>query len=204
MVAVKFHNIAGMPGKLDRFPVPAGVDDSQAGALQGERKAGEEIRDLPAGLVVVQHPLRNDGSFEEKFPAVEPVVVIFLVAEQEIQVVIAKDALRQAVLDEPLNEGDHGGAVWPTVGEIAHEDEPPPFGVNAVFSIAEAGEQIVEGLDLAMGVSDDIDRAFKQGTDEGHGGVPGGANSSRGKIDGDDPHLIGVSQVAAMTKSMLK
>ena len=61
-----------------------------------------------------------------------------------------------------------------TAGEVPHEDEPPPLGVGAVLPVAEVSQEIVEGLDLAVGIADDIDGAFEEGADEGHGGVPDG------------------------------
>ena len=123
----------------------------------------------------MKHFLGDDGSFEKKFLAEEPVVVVFFVAEQEIQVVVAQDALRQAVLDEPLDEGDHGGAIWATVGEVAHEDEPPPLGMGAVFPVAKTSQEAVEGVNLAVGIADDIDRAVEQLANEGtHGRFLGG------------------------------
>jgi hypothetical protein len=83
--------------------------------------------------------------------------------------VIAKDALGLPSFNERLDEIDDSGAIGATVSEVAYENETTAFRVGAVVPKAQVGKQFLEGLDLAVGIGDDIDRAGKQGTDKGWG-----------------------------------
>jgi hypothetical protein len=107
----------------------------------------------------MNHVLRNVSSFEVKLLAVEPAVVVLFIPEEDIQVVITQYALGQAVVNQALDEFQDGGAIGATVGQIAEEDETTAFGVGAVVTKAEVGKKVVDGLDLAVSVSDGIDTA---------------------------------------------
>jgi hypothetical protein len=105
-----------------------------------------------------------------ELPPEAPVVIRrFLFPQEDVQVVVAEDALRQVGIHKPLDYTDDGGAIGTTVGEVAKEDQPPALGVSVVFSVAEPSHQVVEGLDLTVDVSNDIYGAVEQRANKGRG-----------------------------------
>jgi hypothetical protein len=56
-----------------------------------------------------------------------------------------------------------------TVTQVADKHQATAFGVGAFLTTVETGQEVVEGLDLAVDIGDDIDRTGEQGTDHGWG-----------------------------------
>jgi len=116
------------------------MNDSQIVTLQGDWQRAEEIENLLSNRFVGKH-LRNDDTIFFVFFAKEPAIVVLAVAEQDVEIVIAKDALRTTGFDQTLNEIDNRWAIWATVGQIADEDESSAIGMLSIAAVAKMFEQ---------------------------------------------------------------
>jgi hypothetical protein len=106
------------------------------------------------------------GLVERSLVAEEPSVIGLLVLHQDVELVVAQDALGRPLGDEPGDQVDDLGAIGPAIDEVADEDQTSSFGVNAVGAIAEQVQQRLERIDLAMNVSDDINRPVEEWADK--------------------------------------
>ena len=84
------------------------------------------------------------------------------VAKQNVEVVIPKNALSSACIDQLPDEGHDSGAVGAAVGEVADKNESAAFGVESVSAVAQTVHQGAQGFDLTVDISHDIERAFKK------------------------------------------
>ncbi len=98
------------------------------------------------------------------------VIELFLF-QQEVEFVIAEDALRPARSHELLHQGDHGRAVGPPVHQIADKHQSPLLRVSTVFVVAEMPQQRHQRVDFAVYIADDINRTIEHRLNEriGHG-----------------------------------
>ena len=92
----------------------------------------------------------------------EPVVAMLPFVPQDVQFVIAHDALGVSGLDAASHKFDNGGTIRPTVDQVAQEDQPPPTWMNAVFPIAKMVQQIVEGVDLTVDIAHNVEGTGEQ------------------------------------------
>jgi hypothetical protein len=92
---------------------------------------------------------------------VEPAILVLGVVQQEVQVVVAEDALRSTILDKPFDQGDNPRAVWPTIRKVAQKDDLSALRVPAQLVVAQVSEECAEHLKLAMDIPDDIERTVK-------------------------------------------
>ena len=76
--------------------------------------------------------------------------------------------LRPASLDEALNPVNDRWAVRAPIHQIAQEDETAPLGMVATCRVTESVQQRLKGVDLAVDVPDNVERAINQGLDEIH------------------------------------
>jgi hypothetical protein len=131
------------------------MDDSQVVTLQGEWQCAKEGEDLLPDCFVGKN-LRNDDTTFLVFFAKEPTAVVLAMAEQDVQIVVAKDALRPACCDETLDKIDDCWTIWATVGQIADEDESAAIGMLPVVAVAKMSEQRAQRLDFAMNITNDV------------------------------------------------
>jgi hypothetical protein len=143
------------------------VDHAQVVALQHQGQPAEQPqRRLPrlGGGEDLRHG--PAGGVQRLGLAEEPGVAVLPLALQEVQLVVAQDALGQPPADQPRHQPDDGRAVGAAVGQVAEEHQAAPFGVGAA-AVAELAEQGAEGVDLAVDVGHHVHRPVEQGLDEG-------------------------------------
>jgi hypothetical protein len=140
------------------------MHDSQILALENEREFGKEREN--ASLLArgrASRIERDDAAtlVEAVVVAEKPSVALLLVARKQIQLVIPGDTLGSAGLDEVGDELDNGDGVGATIHEVADEDQWSR-GATSLEADAEALQQPFECADLAVDISDDIERAFRK------------------------------------------
>jgi hypothetical protein len=140
VLIVKGDYIGGISRNVDHGIVPARMDDSKIITLQGNWKRAEEFENLLSDWFVSQH-LWNDDAVFLVFFAKEPTVVVLAMAEQDVQIMVAQNALRPASFDEALDEIDDRWTIWATVSEVADEDEYSAIGMLSVVAVAKLCKQ---------------------------------------------------------------
>ena len=71
----------------------------------------------------------------------EPVIVVLAVAEQDVEIVIAKDTLCMPSFDQTLNEIDNRWTIGSTVGQIAYKNQSSAIGMYSIAAVTEMFEQ---------------------------------------------------------------
>ena len=140
-----------------RFRVPARMDDSDVLTLQRQR----QLREKFVELVFL---FRAGGAFSRSLPAViakEPLIIQFLIAAQNIQLVISHDALGMPAVDHAHDLLDNSRAVRTPVHQVSHENQSPSVGMRPVGSILQFAKQVLHGAILSMNIANDIQRALK-------------------------------------------
>jgi peptide deformylase len=92
----------------------------------------------------------------------EPAIAVLRRCSQQIEFVVAEQALGESAGGQLAHELDHAGAVVSAVAEIADEDQATALRMFTVVAIAEHSQQIAQGGELAVDVTDDIQRAVEQ------------------------------------------
>ena len=147
--------------------IPAGVHHPQALALQRQWQRAKEGQYPFADAVVGQ-----DGggrvvrSVERPRLTKEPVVVVFAISQQDIEIVVTQHAVRPPGLDQTLHQLDHSRAIGPPVGQVPGKHQPPRLRMGTVLGVAQSIEQGPERLDLAVDISHDVERAVGQRLDK--------------------------------------
>ena len=172
MVFVELDHIGGAARQVDHAGIPGGVHHPQARALQRQRQRTKEGQYPFADAVVGQ-----DGggwvvrSVERPRLAKEPVVVVFAMSQQDIEVVVAEHAVRPFCLDQTLHQLDYSRAIGSPVGQVSGKHQPPRLRMGTVLGVAQPLEQGPQRLDFAMDIPHDIERAVGQRLDKlGQGG----------------------------------
>ena len=147
------------------------MDDAQVVALQQQRLALEKIDERRFARFRVALPRRVDSGIACGAALEIPAGAVFGVVKQQVDFVVAEDALRLAARLRLLVPVEHGGRVRAAIDEVAEEDEVAALRVVAVFVVAEVAQQALQRGKLAVDVADDVEAAGGQGLDEGHGGV---------------------------------
>ena len=88
------------------------------------------LADLGAGLV--------EDFF---FLAVKPGVAMLPQAKEDVQFMVANDALSTLGVEKTADQADDRRAVWSTVGQVTDEDEPPPLSVDAILGVAQVVQE---------------------------------------------------------------
>jgi hypothetical protein len=68
-----------------------------------------------------------------------------------------------ARLGAPSHKLDNGGTIWPTVDQVAQEDQVPPLWMNTVLPITKMIQHVAERLYLTMDIAYNVDRVGNQG-----------------------------------------
>lgn len=87
-------------------------------------------------------------------------------SEQDIQVMVAQNALCPARFNEALNEMDDCRAVGATVGQITYENQSTTIGMDAIICVAQVPQQRTQGIDLTVNIANDVERSVEKGLDE--------------------------------------
>ena len=156
------------PGKFlaqgrEGFRMPGRVHNAEILALQGQRQAREEIRKglalrrgrLLAGEKLALGPVVVGGE--------EPAIGRFGCTAQEVEFVIAQNALGTARRHQVDDIANHAGAVRAPIAQVTDEDHAALVRVPTVRPVAEPVEEGMQGLELAVHIADDIERAGQQG-----------------------------------------
>ena len=69
------------------------------------------------------------------------VMVSDRLAEQDVEIVIAKHTLSPPCFDETLNDIDDGWAVWSSVRKVANEDKSAAIGMCSIAFVTEVPYQ---------------------------------------------------------------
>ena len=96
--------------------------------------------------------------------AEEPVVVVFLIAEQDVEVMVAKNALCRASFYQRLHASNDCRAVGAAVSQVAEKDEAAPIRMHPVGAVAELPEKVIESANFAVNIPDNVERAIEQRT----------------------------------------
>jgi hypothetical protein len=158
----KLQNIRPCPGQLDHVGIPTGVDDAKVVANERQRQTAKPIaHPVPHGLV--QHRLRNrPPRFIQLRLAVKPITVGPAIAEQNVQLVIAKSASREMGLDQMIDPIDNARTVRTTVHKVADKDQLTTGAVPTMIVVTEVAEQRSQRVNLAVHVANDVDRSVRQ------------------------------------------
>ena len=154
----------------DGVAVPGGVDDTQVVALQDEWLALEKGGEGGFARGGVALPRRIGGGIALGAFVEIPAGAVFGVVQQQVDFVVAEDALHVAAGMCVLVPVEHGGRIRAAVHEVTEEDEVTVLRMRAVFVVAEVAQQRLQRIVLAVNVADDVKRARGEGLDEGHGG----------------------------------
>jgi len=73
--------------------------------------------------------------------AKKPVVVVFAIAMQDIQVVISMNTLGKPRIDKALHQINHRWAIRPPVRQLADEHESPIVRVRPIGGVAQVAHQ---------------------------------------------------------------
>ena len=89
--------------------------------------------------------------------------------EQNVEVVVAKDALRPACINQGANQIDDCRAVWPSVGQVAQESESSALAMTTVLVLTQVLQQRAQSADLTVDITHDVERTVEEGLNEsGH------------------------------------
>jgi hypothetical protein len=86
---------------------------------------------------------------------------VLAVAPQQVQFVVAHEALRQTRCQQGLHEAQYRHTLRPTVNEIANEYQPSSCGMNAFGVVTEALQQNLQRSKFTMYIAHEIERAIK-------------------------------------------
>ena len=93
----------------------------------------------------------------------EPAVAGLRRTAQQAEFVVAQYALRTASRHKRSDEANDARTVGTPVTQVADEDKMALIRMRAVLAVAQPGEKVVQGLELAVDVTDDIERSGQQG-----------------------------------------
>jgi len=140
--------------------------DAQVGTLQRQRQGIEEglqvralrgVRErLEGGVLAVL----LEASIEE------PGVSVLVLSRDKREFVIADDPLRVAVRDEFLHPTHRAETSGSPITQVADEDEVSAVRVASLRVVAQTTTQVVERVELAVHVTDDVEWAVEQWADE--------------------------------------
>jgi hypothetical protein len=86
---------------------------------------------------------------------------------------VSHDALGIARLYTASHKLDNGRTIWPTVDQVAQEDQVPPIWMNTVLSITEMRQYIAERVYLTVDIAYNVERIGSQGLYQaGHPSAP--------------------------------
>ena len=143
----------------DRRVIPAGVYDPQVIAFETDWQGPEEVENkFPRVLVG-----RRFGTVATRWIILEPPVLGLVVIEQQVQFMIAQDALRPPGFDQPGHEPHDPRTVGPAIGQVADKHEPTSVGMIAIPVVPAHLEQAQQPTALPMHITDDVQGAFEQG-----------------------------------------
>ena len=91
----------------------------------------------------------------------EPTVSLLGCTSEEIQLVIADQALRQVAFYPLLNKLDDPGTIRPSVAQIPNEDQTSTLWVPALRVIPKVLEQSLQRIKLSMNVPDNIEGSIE-------------------------------------------
>ena len=138
-------------------------------ALERQRQPAEEGERVGALLLPREELLERQGRLvlaDRLWLAPEPSVAMLALLGQQVELVVAQDALRRALRHEVAHEAQHARGVRPTIHQVANEDKPPPVGMPAVAVVAEPVEEHVQRTRFAVDVADDVYRPSEERSDE--------------------------------------
>ena len=90
--------------------------------------------------------------------------------QHDVQVVVSKYALRVATIDQFADEVDNGWAVWSSVGQVAQENKSSILAMTAILVVAQMSEKRAQGVNLAVDIAHDVERAVEKRLNEGRHG----------------------------------
>lgn len=140
MFVVEADGIVGFSGDVDHVVVPGCVNNSEVVTFQGNWQRAEKGEDLLPHRFVGKH-LRDDLAVLFALLTVEPAVVVLPMVEQDIQVVVAKHALRPARFDKTLYEVHDCRAVGASISQVTNEDQSAAIGMLPITVIAQVTHQ---------------------------------------------------------------
>ena len=91
----------------------------------------------------------------------EPAISRLALAAQQIELMIAEQALRMPQPHECTHELDDRRTVGSAISEVTHEDESPALQMPPDLVVTESPQQFAQRSDLAVHVTDDIDGPLK-------------------------------------------
>ena len=146
------HHVGRFPSQLDRRLVPARVHNPQVRPLETDWQRTEELEhEVPGGLVGC-----HLGPIATGWIILEPPVLRLVVIQQQVQVVVAQDALGPSRLDYFSYQPHHRRAVGSAIGQIADKDQPATVRVTPVPVITQDLAQTQQAIDLTMHITDDV------------------------------------------------
>ena len=112
--------IGGFTNDCNRRIVPAGMHNPQVGPLETDWQRTEELEhEVPGGLVGWRL-----GPIATGWIILEPPVLRLVVVQQQVQFVVAQDALGPPSPDQVGHQPHHRRAVGSAIGQVADKDEP--------------------------------------------------------------------------------
>jgi hypothetical protein len=138
------------------------MDHANARPLQRNGQSSEKIHNhFPNGIV--RQNLRHElAVLRVKLLTEIPGIIELSMAQQNIEIMIAKHALSPPHVDEPLNQSNDRRTIRPAIRQIADKHKPPPFSMRSIFVVTEMPHEERKHLDFAMHIADDIDRAVEE------------------------------------------
>ena len=148
--------------------VPARMSDAQITALQTQGQGLEEVQDAAS--------LRRRGQAAvEELPFAclllqpkEPVVAGLLFLSEQVELMVAQSDLGQALFHQSRDAVDHADTVGTTVHQVSNKDQASALSLCAAVGPPQGAEQLLKGLDLAVYVSNDVQRVRGQWADPIH------------------------------------
>ena len=147
---------------------PCGVYNPKVLPLKREGQSGEELENIAA-----RGPF--DGSAMSKLAVglllavggiQEPAISGLPGLAQDVELVIAQDALGILTVDKVPHVFDNRRTIGPSVAEVADKDQSAILGVITVAAVTQAIHKRLEGVDLTVDIADHIDRAVMQSGNE--------------------------------------
>ena len=142
------------------------MNHSHARPLQGDRQRSEKALDHFTNRIVRQNLRHKRAVLRAKLVAKIPRIVVLPMAQQNIQIVIAKHALCPPRFHQHLNQPNDRRTIRPAIRQIANKHKPPALRVRAMRIVPEMPHEERKSLDFAMHIADDIDRAGEERLDE--------------------------------------
>lgn len=167
VLVVEADYIGGIPRHGNHFIIPARMDNSKVITLKGNRQRAEESTNSLLNCRIRKHLRSISATLIEELFAPEPLVLWLPMVEQDIQVVVAKDALRLACINQRVDKIDDCRAVWPSVSQITQENQSSALGMPPVPAIVQMPQQRTQCVDLAVNITHDVERAVEKWADEG-------------------------------------